>query len=567
MTSIKQKSELLKWHKSAKQWYRSETDPDTRKRKFTYYGRELAEAERRYLAKVESQSQSIPLSDRSSMNAASGGTGKVGSQSHFDEEPGSAAPAGAHGVEAKASVDLESLPKWFTLLYHKGKGQFYRRLRCPLTGKRKMFYYGSDWAEAWSRYCDHQPELQFRETAAKRDEANKTGRPIDALPADSNVKRLAGAWRKLQTERFNTMQAGKRVISPSTFAEYCRVADALVAELGNTRIKDLQAQDFMRWQNKMNGAMATISRRITIVRQIFAYGQEQHRIPQPYYGDRFSQSSIQKLQNHRTKPLELFEPEQIRALLYYAPALLRASVLLGINAGFYAVDVSELRINDIEGNLLDHLRHKSGVRRMAILWPETLSAMKQAKRRNREGRWFMNQSGKPLVTQYVNAEIVCPECHYRHESRRIQGDSLRCEKCKQSSGTDKINLVNVRNHSQDYVRDRFVRQRREVIRTRPEVGMTSRHKFKFLRHTYATIAQELRDKDTLRLTMGHADSSVLNSYLLTDAQPDLQKLSDHVRDWMFTKACSKCGQIDVQSANIWRCDGCSAKNMEFSRIR
>lgn len=539
----------LKLHSSTGQFYRTERDPESGKRKFKYYGRERESAIQQY--RHEQQ-------QKNAENA-----GKRSAPRGALDKKTETVPVRTDSCQ---SFDWAKTPSWFTLNYHKGKGQFYRRVRDPLTGKRKMFYYGSDWAEAWRRYCDHKPELEAQEKAVRIKSAREDGRPVDQLSEDSTVQRLAGAWRKLQTERFNTIRDGKRMISPSTFAEYCRVSDQLVAELGKHRIQDLQAQHFMRWREKMNGALATISRRVTIVRQIFAYAQEQHRIHQPYYGDGFSQSSLQKLQENRTRRLRTFEPHQIRSLLYCAPALLKASVLLGINVGFYAVDISELRLQDVEDDFLDHQRHKTDVRRQAVLWPETLAAMEAAKVPNKDDRWFVNKKCKPLVFQYVNAAITCLHCRHRHDIQRVHSSDHRCEKCNRATARQDLHLSQVKNHSQDYVRARFVRHRAEVIRKRPEVGLTRGHLFKCLRHTYATVASEVRDKETLRLTMGHADSSVLNSYLLVDRRPDLQKLSDQVRNWLFQKQCARCGESSVQSQNIWRCSGCQVKNLEFSRV-
>lgn len=72
----------------------------------------------------------------------------------------------------------------------------------------------------------------------------------------------------------------------------------------------------------------------------------------------------------------------------------RCWLLLGLNCGYYAADISELTAEMIDGRYLNHVRIKTGVRVKYALWPTTQRYLMKF---TKGGRVFATDTGKPLV--------------------------------------------------------------------------------------------------------------------------------------------------------------------------
>ncbi|NJL32376.1 MAG: hypothetical protein HC898_12600 [Phycisphaerales bacterium] len=79
------------------------------------------------------------------------------------------------------------------------------------------------------------------------------------------------------------------------------------------------------------------------------------------------------------RPIKVYSPEDIRAMLGAASIPMRAMVLLGINAALGATDISLMLDSHIQGEFLVFPRHKTGIARRCWLWPETLEAIRRAR--------------------------------------------------------------------------------------------------------------------------------------------------------------------------------------------
>ena len=124
------------------------------------------------------------------------------------------------------------------------------------------------------------------------------------------------------------------------------------------------------------------------IRSIFKWASAvAELIPPPRYAGQFALPSQRARRRAlRERGRRDLSAEQIRALLAAAKSAkwdgllnLHAMILLGINAGFGNTDCSELREKhlDLERGLVDFPRPKTDADRRAVLWPETVIALRQ----------------------------------------------------------------------------------------------------------------------------------------------------------------------------------------------
>jgi len=73
----------------------------------------------------------------------------------------------------------------------------------------------------------------------------------------------------------------------------------------------------------------------------------------------------------------------------------RCFILLALNCAYYAVDISDLRAEQVEKTHLSHRRGKSGARVRYLLWAKTRELLKKVG--TRTGRVFTTRDGTPLV--------------------------------------------------------------------------------------------------------------------------------------------------------------------------
>jgi len=99
------------------------------------------------------------------------------------------------------------------------------------------------------------------------------------------------------------------------------------------------------------------------------------------YGPTFKPPSKNVLRKARQAGgAKMFEAAEIRAMLADAVPQMKAMVLLGINCGFGNSDIAGLphAALDLERGWVDYPRPKTAVPRRCPLWPETISAIREA---------------------------------------------------------------------------------------------------------------------------------------------------------------------------------------------
>jgi integrase len=206
------------------------------------------------------------------------------------------------------------------------------------------------------------------------------------------------------------------------------------------------------------------------------------------YGQGFKVPSASVLR--RSRASRMFEPGDIQALLGGAGRNLKAMILLGINCGFGNQDCATLPWSAIRGAWVIHSRPKTGIERRCPLWPETLAALEVLK-------------GK----------------HSKH-----------------SKHSEHANLVFVTKYGatwQSGVQDSPISKEFRKLCNRAGVYGPG---FYGLRHTFATVALRLKDRDTVRAMMGHAAGAndmlaVYNEEPVSDER--LLAVSNYVHAWLY----------------------------------
>jgi integrase len=259
-----------------------------------------------------------------------------------------------------------------------------------------------------------------------------------------------------------------------------------------------------------------------MIRTVFRYAMDNGHLDRPVrFGSQFRKPGKAVLRKHKAAgDKKLFTAEELRLILdalageeitipggnksgkpapikVGANPQLRAAVLLGINAGLGNTDISELQFAnvDLATGWLDFPRSKTGLPRRAPLWIQTVTAVKAAAKRRPAPRSdsdadcvFLNRTGRRMVQKTTTS-------------------------------------------ASDYVSTRF----RQLLRTLKINGRKGLG-FYTLRHTFATIGLEARDRDAVKTIMGHASHDMLNVY--DETGPSDQRLlavTTHVHRWLFDK--------------------------------
>ena len=152
--------------------------------------------------------------------------------------------------------------------------------------------------------------------------------------------------------------------------------------------------------------------------------------------------------------------------------------------------------------MLEFPRPKTGVPRRAPLWPETVAALKAVAKARPEPK-AKDDADLVFVTKYGARWVRVQTPMGKHKSVRvavtIDGVSLEFGKLMRATGTHV-----------------------------PGRG------FYALRHSFRTVADEVRDRPAVDLIMGHENSrDVATNYIERIGDERLEAVTGHVRGWLF----------------------------------
>jgi integrase len=301
--------------------------------------------------------------------------------------------------------------------------------------------------------------------------------------------------------------------------EYPATTDRLIATFGSSRlVDDLAADDFEALRDELARQYGPVrlSNEIQKVRTIFKYGYESGLIERPIrYGPQFKKPSASVLRRHRAKNGErMLEAAEVRRLLDALagkqvetggtdentgrpktvtlqpnPAL-RAMVLLGVNAAFGNHDIATLPLSalDLDAAWVNYPRSKTGIERRCPLWPETVSALRDAiaarpepRQEETAGLVFVTTRGRPWLSRGIANPVSVA-------IRRL------------------LKMVGIHGEG---------------------IG------FYTLRHVFRTVADAARDPVATDLIMGHSDPSMAAHYRERIDDSRLQAVTAYVRQWLF----------------------------------
>jgi integrase len=313
---------------------------------------------------------------------------------------------------------------------------------------------------------------------------------------------VADLCNRFLTSRLRKVEAGE--MGERMFAEYKQTTDRLVGTFGKTRVAiDLAAEDFeaLRADLSKQYGPVRLGNEVQKVRTLFKYAYESGLIDKPVrYGPQFEKPSKGVLRKHRAATGErMFEANELHKLIDAASVPVKAMILLGVNAAFGNTDVATLPRSaiDLDGGWVDFPRPKTGIARRCPLWPETVTAIRNAlaARPNPKDE---ADAGLVFVTKYGHRWV-------RTEGPRrapVNSVGLEFGKLLQSLGID---------------------------------GREGRG-FYALRHTFRTVADAARDPVAIDLIMGHTDPSMGGHYRERVEDNRLRAVADHVRTWLFGEA-------------------------------
>ncbi len=347
----------------------------------------------------------------------------------------------------------------------------------------KRYYLGRTPEQAIERY------LKFRkriELGLKIPEIDRDSEMDDLM----TVKQLCNRFLTHQESRVRSKELSQR-----SFNDYLATCKAFCEHIGElSLVEELRSADFLSYREsvlKRKNIVGT-GNEVTRVKTVFKWGFENDVLATPVkFGASFCRPSKKAIREHRYRQgAKLLTPEEIWLLTDEMGLHYRAMVLLGINCGFGNSDCNQLLIEEVNFNdgLVCGLRPKTAVLRYATLWPITIDALKLSWSRRAKpakntlkDRFFLRSDGSELIPGDTEKNIVT----------------------KRTTAT----MQRLKIHEQG-------------------------KSFYWLRHTFRTIADQIGDDVAIGWVMGHVDDRTAKNYIHDAPHGRIQKVTDHVWNWL-----------------------------------
>ncbi|TWU36017.1 tyrosine-type recombinase/integrase [Novipirellula artificiosorum] len=290
------------------------------------------------------------------------------------------------------------------------------------------------------------------------------------------------------------LQKERSELSERSFKDYRRVAKEIATHFGKgRRLDSIRPSDFERYRNSFPDTWGptTINSQLRLVRVLFKYANDIEVTKRPI---RYSiglkavpKSTVRKHQ--ATQDAKEYTADEVWRLYHESPQPMRAFILLGLNAAYGTMDIARLRIDDIDfkNHWLGVMRGKTGIARGCWLWPETLTALREA------------IDAKPYTTRPSLEPLAFITTHRRpwaEDGSTSHPLTMAFNKLKKAAEIDK-----------------------------PGVGHYA------LRHTFATVASGARDQQAVDYVMGHIDNTMAGNYREGIDPKRVKAVCQFVRRW------------------------------------
>ncbi len=358
----------------------------------------------------------------------------------------------------------------------------------------KMNYFGP-----WDN-----PDAAVAKYLSERDRLQAGLPPAGVTPADTRL-----TMRELVNQFLNSKRRlmENAELSARMHHDYYGNCETVLDLLGrDTLVESLKAEDFetLRASLSKGVGLVTLGNRIRLTRVLFKFGYDADLIDTPVrFGPGFKTPAKKLLRADRqSRPVRMFQADELRQIVDKADPILTAMVLLGINCGFGQTDCSSLPQSavDLERGWITFPRPKTAVMRRCPLWPETVEAVRvaiakrsKAKRDEFAGRAFLTRCGVPFVRSGSVGSVI----------------------------------------------DGVAQQFRKLLVDLELAG--NRRAFYALRHTFETIGGASRDQIATSYIMGHAphssDMTAVDRESIEDDR--LQAVANHVRGWLWPDTITK----------------------------
>ena len=310
---------------------------------------------------------------------------------------------------------------------------------------------------------------------------------------------------------------GSGELAPATWKQYHLICKRILEFFGPRRlVEDLRGDDFDQFRTelaKTNGLVG-LKNQITMTRMVFKYAADAELIERPVrFGANFQKPSAKAIRKQRTP--RMFEAEDIGIMLDHAGPIMRAMMLLGVNAGFGPADIGRLPVAavDFETGWITFARPKTGANRRVPLWRETTEALNEA----------LALRPDPASDEYMDLVFLTKW------GRSFFKESTR------------------------YLTEQFKRFLRSIDQQRegkakreetepPEKLYRKGRGFYTLRHVFETIGGESCDQVAVDAIMGHERGDMASVYRERISDDRLRNVVNYVHEWLF-------GQADDDAAN------------------
>ena len=319
-------------------------------------------------------------------------------------------------------------------------------------------------------------------------------------------------------------------LSPRSFWDYHRHCKNIVEHFGGNRlVESVTIDDFANYRAKLgNGkGVKTLGTAVRICRMVFGFAYDLELIDKPVrFGKAFKEPSkkshrVERARKQREHGFKMFEASEIKTLLAEATDNMKAMILLAINSGMGASDISALPASFINGEWIDYARIKTGIPRRIPLWKETRQALATVIDRRRSAQPTAETEGLVFVTKYGLPFVRTGP-----------------------SGTSNI----------DSACTGFNKLLKSCDLKRHGVG------FYALRHTFETVAGGCADQVAVDAIMGHSADDMASLYREFVPDDRLLAVTNYVRKWLWTRVCEACEESQFSIEENWHCEACGKEH-------